>query len=75
MLTRQAVHVDAVRGEADAHVAVAALGHDPHLEVVQPTGGRDRVRRPHRRRILMRLAMSCNTVQRQPLTISYFTKV
>lgn len=69
MLTRQAVHVDAVRGQADAHVAVAALGHDPHLEVVQATGGRDGVRRPHRRRVLVRLAMTCNTNHHEPLTI------
>lgn len=58
MLTRQAVHVDPVRGQADAHVAVAALRHDPHLEVVEAAGCGDRVRRPHRRRILVRLAMT-----------------
>lgn len=62
MLTRQAVHVDPVRGEADAHVAVAAFRHDPHLEVVETAGGWNRVRRPHRRRVLVRLAMTCNTV-------------
>jgi hypothetical protein len=47
-----------VRGEADAHVPVPAFGHDADLEVVEPTGGRDGVRRPHARRVLMCLAMT-----------------
>ena len=44
---RQSVHVHPLGGETDSHVAVPALAHDPHLEVVEATGGRDRVGGSH----------------------------
>ena len=52
------VHVDPLCGEADAHVAVAALGDDGHLEVVDSAGGGDGVRGAHRASVLVRLAVA-----------------
>ena len=52
------VHVDPLCGEADAHVAVAALGDDGHLEVVDSAGGGDGVRGAHRAGVLVRLAVA-----------------
>lgn len=65
-LTRQPVHVDAVRRQPDAHVPVAALGHDPHLEVVEPARRRDGVRGAHARRILVCFAVTCKQAQNLP---------
>lgn len=42
--TGKSIYVDAWGWEADAHVTIAPLAHDLHLEVVQATGGRYRVR-------------------------------
>lgn len=46
-------------GEADAHVPVAALGHDAHLEVIEAARRGDGVRRAHAGRVLVCLAMTC----------------
>lgn len=40
----QTVHLEVLRGQSDAHVAVAPLRNDLHLEVVQATGRRNRMR-------------------------------
>lgn len=42
--TGKSIYVDAWSRKADAHVTVASLAHDLHLEVVQATGSRYRVR-------------------------------
>ena len=43
----QSVHVDPLGGQTDPHVAVPALAHDLHLEVVEAAGGGDGVGGPH----------------------------
>jgi len=42
--TRKSIYVDAGGWEADAHVTIASLAYDLHLEVIQAAGGRYRVR-------------------------------
>lgn len=55
----QPVHLEVLRRQADAHVAVASLRDDLHLEVVQATGGGYRMGGAHRGRIVVVLAYSC----------------
>lgn len=69
-LTRQSVHVNSMCGQADAHVAIAALGHDAHLEVVEPAGRGDGVCRAHAGRVLVCLAVTCSTPPRNVVTTS-----
>lgn len=57
-LTWQSIHVDPLCAEADAHVAVPALGNDLDLEVVDAAGRRDGVRGADRRRVLVRLTVT-----------------
>lgn len=42
--TRKSIYVDAGSRESDAHITVASLAHNLHLEVVQAAGGRYRMR-------------------------------
>jgi hypothetical protein len=56
--TWQSVHVDALGGQTDAHVAVAPFADDLHLEVVEAARGGDGVRRLDARRISVRLAVT-----------------
>lgn len=58
ILTRQPIHVDPLCAESNTHVAVAALGHDAHFEVIETTGRRDGLRGAHARCILVGLAMA-----------------
>lgn len=46
--TWQAIHAKLLGGQSNAHVTVAALGNDAHLEVVKPTGRWYRVCGTHR---------------------------
>lgn len=59
-VTWQPVHVDALGGEADAHIAIATLANDLHLEVVETAGGRNGVRGSHTRCVLVSLSVPCN---------------
>lgn len=45
---RQPIHLEVRVRQPDAHVTIAPLRDDLHLEVVQPASGRYRVRRTHR---------------------------
>lgn len=58
LLTRQAVHVDSMRRQTDAHVPVPALGDDPDLEIVQAARRRYGVRRAHAGCVFVCLSMS-----------------
>lgn len=49
----------------DAHVSIAAFRNDADLEVVQPTSGRDWVRRAHARCVFVGFAMSCAIIYDQ----------
>ena len=55
---RQSVHVDPLGGQTDSHVAVPALAHNLHLEVVEATGGGDGVGGSHRARVFMSLSVA-----------------
>ena len=57
LVSTSPVHVNPLGGESDAHVTVAALGDDGHLEVVDSAGGGDGVRGAHRARVLVGLAV------------------
>ena len=54
----QPVHVDALGRQTNSHVAVPALAHNLHLEVVEATGGGDGVGGSHRARVLVSLAVA-----------------
>lgn len=63
----QSIDVDAVRREADSHVAVTTFTHDLHLEVVQSACGRYGVRRANARRIFVCFSVTlaehnCHTI-------------
>lgn len=54
----QSVHVDALGREPDSHVSVPALGDDLYLEVVDSTGGRNRMCSTDGRGVLVGLAVT-----------------
>lgn len=56
---RQAIHLEVLRRQSDAHVAISTLRDDLHLEIVQATGGRNWMGCSHRCGIIVRLANSC----------------
>ena len=54
----QSVHVDSLSRQTNAHVSVTAFAHNLDLEVVEATGGRDRVGGPHRAGVLVSFAVA-----------------
>ena len=54
----QPVHVDALGRQTNSHVAVPALAHNLHLEVVEATGGGDGVGGSHRAGVFVSLAVA-----------------
>lgn len=59
--TGKSIYVDAWGREADAHVTVASLAHDFHLEVVQAAGSRYRVRCANTGSVFMGFAVTWKT--------------
>ena len=57
--TRKSVDVNSVRRETDSHVTVSPFAHDLHLEVIQATSCRYRMRRADTGSVFVCLPITC----------------